>query len=208
MEEGAQQRGVLCQSRWGCGFVHTETRVQDTSSLPQPRLSTLCWRHSVHCEACSAKLGAPVQAVASAGSVEELRTLLAELELSVHAEYISPHFRHVPPAVPGAWLPPAAAPLPEAAQEGSAAAVKAEPSEAAQRLAWMPATAASRQPAPGRVRRCCRLRAGHAARPRHAAGLPAKQLLLRVSMPCSWNLSFLTTVLLVCILQYAAAHAP
>ncbi len=143
MEEGAQQRGVLCQSRWGCGFVHTETRVQDTSSLPQPRLSTLCWRHSVHCEACSAKLGAPVQAVASAGSVEELRTLLAELELSVHAEYISPHFRHVPPAVPGAWLPPAAAPLPEAAQEGSAAAVKAEPSEAAQRLAWMPATAAA-----------------------------------------------------------------
>ena len=79
------------------------------------------------------------QAVASAGTAEELRTLLAELELSVHAEYISPHFRHIPPAVPGAWLPP----QPDAAQEGSAAPLPAEPSEAAQRLAWLPATAAS-----------------------------------------------------------------
>ena len=85
----------------------------------------------------------PIQAVAGAGSVEELRTLLAELELSVHAEYVSPHFRHTPPAVPGAWLPPAAPPQPEAAPEGSAAAAKAEASEAAQRLAWLPATAAA-----------------------------------------------------------------
>ena len=85
----------------------------------------------------------PVQAVASAGSVEELRTLLAELELSVHAEYISPHFRHTPPPVPGAWLPPPSLPQPEAAPEGGAAAAKAEASEAAQRLAWLPATAAA-----------------------------------------------------------------
>ena len=100
-------------------------------------------QHGVHCRACSANICASVQAVASAGSMEELRTLLAELELSVHAEYISPHFRHIPPAVPGAWLPPAAAPLPEAAQEGSAAASDAEASEAARRLAWLPATNAA-----------------------------------------------------------------
>lgn len=69
--------------------------------------------------------------------------LLAELELSVHAECISPHFRHVPPAVPGAWLPTAAAPQADAAQEGGAAPAAAEASEAAQRLAWLPATAAA-----------------------------------------------------------------
>jgi hypothetical protein len=85
--------------------------------------------------------------VAEAKTVEELRTLLAELELGVHAEYISPHFRHTPPAVPGAWLPaaPAVPAAPEAAQSvGEAPGAQAEQvSEAVQRLAWLPATVAS-----------------------------------------------------------------
>ena len=32
--------------------------------------------------------------------------LLGELELAVHAEYISTHFRQIPPSVPGAWVSP------------------------------------------------------------------------------------------------------
>ena len=79
--------------------------------------------------------------------MEELRTLLAELELGVHAEYISPHFRHTSPAMPGAWLPvaPVVPAAPEAAQsEGEAADAQAEQvSEAVQRLAWLPATVAA-----------------------------------------------------------------
>ena len=116
-----------------------------------------------------------MQAVATAGSVEDLRTLLAELELSVHAEYISPHFRHVPPAVPGAWLPPAAAPLLEAVQDGSAAAVKAEPSEAAQRLAWLPPTAAAVS---------LRLAAFDAAVV-YVPGMPPARDTLQVCLPCT-----------------------
>ena len=42
----------------------------------------------------------------AAQAVEELRALLGELELAVHAEYISTHFRHIPPSVPGAWVTP------------------------------------------------------------------------------------------------------
>lgn len=38
--------------------------------------------------------------------MEALRALLGELELAVHAEYISPHFRQIPPSVPGAWVSP------------------------------------------------------------------------------------------------------
>ena len=36
-----------------------------------------------------------LQAVKAAQAVEELRALLGELELAVHAEYISTHFRHI-----------------------------------------------------------------------------------------------------------------
>ncbi len=79
--------------------------------------------------------------------MEALRTLLAELELGVHAEYVSQHFRHTPPAVPGAWLPAATAlpAAPKAAQsEVEAAGAQTEQvSQAAQRLAWLPATVAA-----------------------------------------------------------------
>ena len=84
-----------------------------------------------------------MQALADAKTVLKLRTLLAELELSVHAEYISPHFRQIPQIIPGAWVSLAAAPQPDTAQEGSADAAESEQSEAAQRLAWLPPTIAA-----------------------------------------------------------------